>query len=236
MTEREWLTSTSAQRMLQYLLPHSPDRKLRLFAAACYHRIMPLLADRTRCDRARTSVAFMRRAQRAVRVAERLADGEVDDAERVAARETIREGTGAAAWTAFAALADPCRPVDAGNSSILAVVWAVGEKTEAARKLRKELRLWQRRLVREFFGNPFRPVALDPAWLAWNDHAVTRLAERIYEDRDFDRLPLLADALEEAGCGERALLQHLRGSGPHCRGCWALDAVLGKNKFAAQIV
>src|SRR5262249_4358937 len=75
------------------------------------------------------------------------------------------------------------------------------------------------------FGNPFRPAACDPAW---RTPTVRRLAEAIYDERAFDRLPILADAVEESGCTNADLLGHLRGEGPHTRGCWALDAILGK--------
>jgi hypothetical protein len=81
-------------------------------------------------------------------------------------------------------------------------------------------------LMREIFGNPFRPVALDPAWLTAN---VTGLARGIYDDRRFEDMAILADALEDAGCTNRDILNHCRESGPHVRGCWAVDLVLGKD-------
>jgi hypothetical protein len=83
--------------------------------------------------------------------------------------------------------------------------------------------------LRDLFGNPFRPLAINPAWLAWNDGTVVKLAQSIYDDRAFDRLPILADALEDAGCNDAELLSHLRGPGPHVRGCWALDLILGRS-------
>jgi hypothetical protein len=84
-------------------------------------------------------------------------------------------------------------------------------------------------ILRDLFGNPFRPSPrLTPDLLAWNDGTVRRLAEGIYEDRAFDRLPILADALEEAGCTDQAILDHCRHPGPHVRGCWVVDLLLGK--------
>jgi hypothetical protein len=83
-------------------------------------------------------------------------------------------------------------------------------------------------LVREVVGNPFRAVQVDPAWLTWGGGLVRRLAQSIYEERRFGGLPVLADALEEAGCDDADLLGHLRGPGPHVRGCWAVDLLLGK--------
>jgi hypothetical protein len=84
-------------------------------------------------------------------------------------------------------------------------------------------------LIRDVFGNPFRPMpALSGSIRTWNGGVVVQLAQAIYQDRAFERLPILADALEEAGCDRLEVIEHLRGPGPHARGCWALDLVLGK--------
>ncbi|WP_149115354.1 hypothetical protein [Limnoglobus roseus] len=83
----------------------------------------------------------------------------------------------------------------------------------------------QANLLRDIFGNPFRPVAFEAGW---RTGTVLGLAEGVYEERAWDRLPILADALEDAGCESEEILGHLRGEGPHARGCWALDLVLGK--------
>jgi len=80
-------------------------------------------------------------------------------------------------------------------------------------------------LVRDIFGNPFRPVCFDPAWAT---ATAVRLAASMYEERDFGAVPILGDALEDAGCGDADMLRHLRSPGPHVRGCWVLDLVLGK--------
>ncbi|MCI0456355.1 MAG: hypothetical protein L0Z62_05185 [Gemmataceae bacterium] len=91
-------------------------------------------------------------------------------------------------------------------------------------------------LLRDLFGNPFRPVAVDPSWLTWYGGTVLRLAQATYHERhlpegtlDSPRLAVLADALEEAGCTDADILGHLRGPGPHVRGCWVIDLLLGKN-------
>jgi hypothetical protein len=91
-------------------------------------------------------------------------------------------------------------------------------------------------LLRDVIGNPFRPVVLSPTWLAWNDVTVVRLAQAAYDQRDLPagtldntRLAVLADALEEAGCTSEDVLGHLRGPGPHVRGCWPIDLCLGKS-------
>ncbi len=82
----------------------------------------------------------------------------------------------------------------------------------------------QARVVRCLFGNPFRPIQPDPAWQTPN--AVT-LAQTIYDERRWELLPLLADLLEEVGC-PKEVSEHCRAPGPHSRGCWVVDLVLGK--------
>ena len=106
--------------------------------------------------------------------------------------------------------------------------WFGTLSTMTAAEARTAERVGQVRLLSEVFGNPFRPPSLPPHLLAWNDGTVPRLARAIYDERAFDRLPILADALEDAGCTNADLLSHLRGPGPHVRGCWALDLLLGK--------
>ena len=96
---------------------------------------------------------------------------------------------------------------------------------------------YQVQILRDIFGNPFQPIPPKDGkkswakqrqqWLAWNDGCVPKLAQSIYDERGFDRLPILADALEEAGCNQGAILDHCRGDGPHVRGCWVLDLILG---------
>jgi hypothetical protein len=83
-------------------------------------------------------------------------------------------------------------------------------------------------LARDMLGDFFSPVRIAPEWRQWNHGTVLRMARQIYEERDFAGLPILADALEEAGCNEPRLLDHCRARTCHARGCWALDAILGK--------
>jgi hypothetical protein len=82
-------------------------------------------------------------------------------------------------------------------------------------------------LVREFFG-PVRLIAPDPAWLAWNGGTVRGLAESILRDQAFERMPVLGDALEDAGCQAGVVLAHCRGPGLHTRGCWVIDWLTGR--------
>jgi hypothetical protein len=83
----------------------------------------------------------------------------------------------------------------------------------------------QAQILQDLFGNPFRPARIVPSWLT---SKVVGSAQTIYEERAFDRLPDLAEALEEAGCDNQEILAHCRAPGPHVRGCWVVDLLLGK--------
>ncbi len=83
-------------------------------------------------------------------------------------------------------------------------------------------------LIRDIFGNPFRPSTIAPERPTWNNGTVPKLAQTIYDDRRYDIMPILGDALEDAGCTDVQILDHCRGPGPHVRGCWVVDLILGK--------
>jgi hypothetical protein len=84
-------------------------------------------------------------------------------------------------------------------------------------------------LLRCVFGNPFKlRTTIDPAWLRWNDETVPRIARSVYEEHRFGKLPILHDALLDAGCDDQDILDHCQAPGPHVRGCWVLDLLLGK--------
>jgi hypothetical protein len=123
-----------------------------------------------------------------------------------------------------------CHGVDRVASAFGLLALRLGERRPVTeRQLEvKAIRKTLADLLRDVFGNPFRPATVAPPWLSWNGAAVPKVARAIYEEHTFDRLPVLADALEEAGCGDADILGHLRGPGPHARGCWVLDLVLGK--------
>jgi hypothetical protein len=125
------------------------------------------------------------------------------------------------AYLAFAALANP------GAASS-------GTSYSASRVAEERV---QTDILRCIFGNPFRPSPhLPPSVLSWNDATVVRLAQAAYDERDMPagtldngRLAVLADALEEGCCTDADILNHLRGPGPHVRGCWVVDLCLGKS-------
>jgi hypothetical protein len=145
----------------------------------------------------------------AIQVAERFADGLASEDELLQAG---RCSAGGSTWTI-------CFPSAWDAASYCAREDQVGARVKA-------------NLLRDIFGNPFRPVRLARQWLTTDAVALARAA---YEecllprcDLDGARLGVLADALEEAGCSDQAVLDHLRGPGPHVRGCFAVDTVLGR--------
>jgi hypothetical protein len=88
----------------------------------------------------------------------------------------------------------------------------------------------QANLLRHVIGNPFRPAAVDPAWLSAHDGVARAIVQVIHDEQRYDDLPFLADALEDAGCTDADLLGHCRGPGPHFRGCWAVGLILSKDR------
>ncbi|WP_232069539.1 hypothetical protein [Gemmata massiliana] len=109
--------------------------------------------------------------------------------------------------------------IAAGIAAGSHVDWAAGSVSEV-RELRAAVSL-----LRDIFGNPFRPVAPFPSW---RTPTVVALTAQMYESRDFGAMPILADALQDAGCDSADVLDHCRGPGPHVRGCWVVDLVLGR--------
>ena len=115
---------------------------------------------------------------------------------------------------------------EAASSSVRLAVHPAAKVLGGGRRSSvKRERIAQALLLRDTFGNPFFPITLDPAWLT---PTVVSLAQSIYDERAFDRMPQLADALEQAGCADADVLGHCRLGGPHVRGCWVVDLLLGK--------
>jgi hypothetical protein len=254
-TEPEWRAETDPERLFISVSPHPgfalfgrlgrggrppifrlDDRKFWLLAVACCRRVWQMSDERS---------------QRMVEVVERWADSQGTDAERAAAAPAAHQawvdtsryhwGRDAAADAAHRALhatttagAELARTADGYEPGRWAEAVAHMVLIETARALEPEYRNSPERpaqaeLIRCLAGNPFRPVVFDPAW---RTEAVTGLAQVIYRDRVWDLLPMLADALEDAGCADADVLAHCRSGGPHARGCWVVDAVLGRGPAA----
>jgi hypothetical protein len=238
MNEEQWLASDDPTPMLQFLRASGrpSEQKLRWFSVACCRRIWHLFADE--------------RSRKAVEVLERLADGGVPREEVVHALRGARdayyeldaEASGGMAEAHWIAAVGACRAlvaspaVSAGearyqatNAAVAAAGVALGPATRHAEEAE------HCKLLRDIF-NPFRPLPPLPAsLLRWNDGIIRQMANAIYEHRDLpsghlrsDRLAVLADGLQDAGCEDAELLGHLRGGGVHVRGCWGVDVVLGR--------
>jgi hypothetical protein len=209
MTEREWLEGTDPQALLAWLGGRAGERTLRLFACACVRRHWHRLPD----DRSR----------HAVELAERYADGQATldelNAAWSAAGEAFDDSPGFAEEAAWGC-ADVVNQFHTAWELILLGLRDEGAATEDERRAQSDL-------LRDLIGNPFRPASVGP-YLAWNEGLVVKLAQGIHAEQAFDRLPILADALEESGCTDRAILGHCRGPGPHARGCWLVDLCRGK--------
>jgi hypothetical protein len=205
MTEAEWRISDNPYNLLEFLFAATSERKVRLLAVACCREDARVMGH----DRSRRTVEWM----------DRMIHG-------------------------LASANDPDEPSDDNHDYLDAVnycigvftagdveaaVWAIMWTVEAINQIdpssASDRQRAQATLIRDIFGNPFRPVSVDPAW---RTSTVVSLAQGIYDERAFDRLPILADALEDAGCTDADMLNHCRQPGEHVRGCWALDLLLGK--------
>ena len=152
-------------------------------------------------------------------LAEDLAEGHVTIAD---CRKRVWEYRGDTWWVANLML---CSDRDVGRS-LLKELYLLAEQNDREHDRDPAIRdSIVRGLLHCIVGNPFRPVACDPSW---RTSSTVALADAIYAGRAFDRLPVLADSLEEAGCDHPDVLAHCRGPGPHARGCWVVDMILGK--------
>lgn len=211
MTEEDWSSCSDPQQMVNFLQTRGQPslRKVRLFTCACVRLAFPRLPDK--------------RSRHLFAMAERHADGLVS-------REERSELWASARWAAQVA----GRREDATEG----ILWILARLLDDEATL-PGLAVWhtpyigglpiegprQCHLLRDLLGPlPFRPVRLSTAWLT---AAVLHLAARIYEQRSFEMMAVLADALEESGCDNREVISHLREQGRvHFRGCWCVDLLL----------
>jgi hypothetical protein len=216
MIEAEWLACTDWRKMLEFLRGKASDRKLRLFACACCRRIWHLLPH----EENRELVAAVEDRPDGT-----FYDPDLNSAIVASSGRESECGEDGAYW-AVKYLGRSYYKIGALDSAVavaLKVARRMGEGVISATELAT-----QAGLLRDVFAHSFRPSPLDPSWLAWNGGTVPKLAQAIYDDRRFSDLPILADALEEAGCTDADILTHCRSEGPHVRGCWVVDLLLGK--------
>jgi hypothetical protein len=251
MTEAEWMIGTRPTKLLPTIRGRASNRKLRLFACACCRRMWEWM---TEADQRRQVEVAEAHADGRATTDEFLAAFSNPDLSRpfvVSYRHLIADATGCLGWS------DAEQPDWKMNETAQAITpqpWGVGAYAEfctarvcmhASQAVgyregkpytpfpdRDRLRAAadhesgaQATILRDIFGNPFRPATLDPTW---RTQTAVLLARGMYESRDFGAIPILADALQDAGCDSDDVLNHCRGPGPHVRGCWVVDLVLGK--------
>ncbi len=224
MTEAEWERCRDLTKMMRVVDPRQFDRKLRLFAIACCRRVAGLVRDAD--------------AQSLLELTEKLAEG-------VADLETLRpvwlevpfypHAEGAIKQAAALDCASWQASVDcyrrAAQDAEAATADAIaGEgRTVAQEKFerRGRERSTQFAILRDIVGNPFRHVAFNREW---HTSTAVAIAQGMYESREFSAMPILADALQDAGCDNDDILNHCRDEKlVHVRGCWVVDMILGKS-------
>lgn len=222
MSEAKWLAATSPVAMIKLLRRKAGDRKLRLAACACCRHDLYLCVAEGR---------------EAVEVAEGYADGEVGLASLTAAREALRPyisaGPELVPWyltgdSAYQAALEVVEAVPGFAASAIAISLEAsgpgaedyfGTPAQAEAKGHAHCVA----ALRCLFGNPYQKESFSRTWRTSN---VVSLATGIYKEQAFDRMAILADALQDAGCDKDSILSHCREPGPHYRGCWVLDLVL----------
>ena len=229
MTEHQWLTTSNPWGLIDFVGPKASARKFRLFACACCRQVLNPFVSRLVVG--------------AVTAAEAFADREISADTLTGIREVVaqvvidadREGTHRETPyfdQLLRACLSVCHPGNAAESaqdtshataSAAADVQGVRYATQPAE--RSEELAVQADLFRDIFGNPFRSSEIQLEWLT---DTVGALARGIYADRAFDRMPILADALQDAGCDDDDVLNHCREPREHVRGCWVVDLLLGK--------
>ncbi len=223
ITETEWRKAKTLIDLDLYRSAWQAYRKWRLFGVACCRRAMAEHPDPRFEPLADASERFadellnwnkmkpIRKALMTLR--KEFGEGFGPHAARHDVVEALDAATGQ----------KPVGTLQASRFAGYALAAGARQKWEAA--LNKEERE-QMRLARDIFGNPFRPNLLDPEWRTSN---VVLLARSMYESRDFTAMPILSDALQDAGCEHEDILNHCRdANGVHVRGCWVVDLILLK--------
>jgi hypothetical protein len=240
MTEAQWLSATDPIPSLEFLKGKATPRKSKLFANACLRRIRHLIP--------------LAPFHRLIDVAEFEADGLANNRQvGTVVRDTkgnfANDFPGGHVLAALRELRDwlekrerrtwgHLKAQNIARSSADAVAYHALHASgyERGDTPAAETRVWiaakaaeqtaQCELLRCVFANPFQPVSLEAAWLSHHGGIVAKISRAVYDERAFDRLAIVADALEEAGCTNADILSHCRNPGPHVRGCWVVDLLL----------
>ena len=248
MTEAEWLTSNCPYPMFEFIRRQVSRRRLRLFVCGCCRRIWEMIPD----ERSRTAVELSERyadggatkgelsaaqSEAAKALSNAVNTCKPLEAEAFKGFKNVSDGERGAAWERYYSSSRRRAAAKAAK--------AVARSSDRAARMAEEMNqaynwvayaefightqtvISSRHsvycdLLRCVFGNPFRPAEFAAECVTPD---VVHLADTIYDERAYDRLPVLADALEKAGCKSADVLAHCRGTGPHTRGCWVLDLI-----------
>ena len=247
MTETEWLASSNPEPMLTFLGRKASDRKVRLFAVACCRRVWSSLEHEAFRDAVQKAEAFadgeidredmLLAHEKARPIFVTLHDGR-DNGAGAALTASAFPGPRKSLWHRIAdALDDPWWEDEMAKGDRLAPALVTARHAaRAAATLHGDKNVLdspatigeqreQAALVRCFFGNPFRPA---PERRNWLTPEVRALAQGIYSEPAFGRMPLLADAIEALGGTDNEMVTHCRTIEPHARGCWVVDLLLNK--------
>ncbi|MFO0881329.1 MAG: hypothetical protein U0840_28855 [Gemmataceae bacterium] len=216
MTQNHW------NALFNRLVETRPSPRRWRLAASAFMRVLP--------------IAQLRHNQNAIALAEQFADGQASAHQLASARYLGRFNPVDIAW---ALLWSPEQ--DPISMMVRAINWAtsVYQQTSSVSGLPRQPlpytnpadSAWFEELadcLLEILGPESQTWPLDEEVLTWQGRTVEKMAQAIYQTRDFSTMPVLADALEEAGCTNESLLQHCRTASGHVRGCWVLDGILGK--------
>jgi hypothetical protein len=221
MSESEWLECSDPGLMLEFVRHKASDRKLRLFAAACCRFAVEIVGKTTAVPK-----LVREQIRQETQIADKIAEGSLQnpktDLDHYYGFYSIFHGSGSSLEEACHSVTDP--------SAWGAAIGVVRILDDA---------MWDESVsncgaicLREIFGRPLHPSSIEPTWIT---PVVTSLSTAAYEQRILpsgelvpERLAVLSDALEEAGCDDADILTHLRSPGPHVRGCWVVDLLLGK--------
>lgn len=248
MTEAEWLACTDPEPMLEFLRRKASDRKVRLFAVACCRRVWSSFEHEEFRDAVRKAELFaddlidldemLRAREKAIPIFVELHDGKDNGPGAALTASGFPSPPKSFMQRVADALDDPWweDEFDKGDPLAPALVTA-RHAARAAAHLQGQKAILdapatiaecreQAALVRCVFGNPFCPRPVCGVWLT---REVKALADSIYAERAFDRMPILADALEAADCTNADLIEHCRSGQEHARGCWVVDLLLGKD-------
>jgi hypothetical protein len=227
MTASEWLAYLDSAPMLKCLRGTGHDRKFRLFATASCRAFLAAYLD----EQGRETLDCV----------ERFADGTIGRDRITRARALARTSgsfLGASELSSYAIEHLRTTIWVTAQTSAFGAAWTTSRYVVQAKRMLMGRSDWEGyntitqqaeatlcSLLREVFGNPFDPHPIVDRWLT---PTVTAFSAAVYDTGAFDGLPFLGDALEDAGCTDAVILDHLRGPGPHVRGCWVVDLILGK--------